>query len=66
MAPERVPIMKPSSGVRPMVVSITRPSLTAAMEEPLPKWQVMIRVPSPSGLPKSSQQRALTYRWEVP
>ena len=29
-APERVPIIKPSSGVRPMVVSMTRPSLTAA------------------------------------
>ena len=49
-----------------MVVSITLPSLMAAMEEPLPRWQVMIRVPSPSGLPSSSQQRALTNRWEVP
>ena len=49
-----------------MVVSTTLPSLMAAMEEPLPRWQVMIRVPFPSGLPSSSQQRALTKRWEVP
>ena len=40
--PLRVPIMKPSSGVRPIVVSMTLPSRMAAMEEPLPMWQVIM------------------------
>ena len=39
--PVRVPIIKPSSGVRPMLVSMTLPSLIAVIEEPLPIWQVM-------------------------
>lgn len=41
MEPERVPIMRPSSGVKPMVVSMDFPWLTAVMEPPLPKWHVM-------------------------
>ena len=40
--PVRVPIINPSRGVSPMLVSMTLPPSTAAMEEPLPKWQVMI------------------------
>ena len=44
--PQRVPMMMPSSGVRPMVVSKHLPSLTAEMEEPFPRWQVTILVPS--------------------
>ena len=35
--PERVPIIKPSSGVMPMDVSMTLPFLIAAIDEPLPK-----------------------------
>ena len=41
MSPERVPIIRPSSGVRPMVVSTDCPSRIAAMEAPLPRWQVI-------------------------
>ncbi len=44
--PLRVLIMNPSRGVRPMLVSITLPSLMAVMEEPLPRWQVMSLSPS--------------------
>ena len=40
--PQRVPMMIPSSGVRPRVVSRHLPSLTAEIEEPLPRWQMMI------------------------
>ena len=46
MSPQRVPIIRPSSGVRPMLVSMHLPSLTAEMEPPLPMWQVMILVPT--------------------
>ncbi len=38
--PERVPIMSPSSGVNPMVVSMLTPPRIAASEHPLPRWQV--------------------------
>ena len=41
MEPERVPIMIPSSGVKPIVVSMLLPPLTAASEQPLPRWQVI-------------------------
>ena len=63
--PERVPIIKPSNGVNPIVVSKTRPSCTAVMEEPLPKWQV-ISFNLSIGFPIISAQRWLTYLWEVP
>ena len=56
MSPLRVPIIKPSSGVSPMLVSTHLPSLTAVMEPPLPMWQVMIFFPSGS-TPKNSQTR---------
>ena len=51
--PERVPITKPSNGVKPMEVSTTLPFFTAAMDEPLPKWQVII-FSSSMGFPQSS------------
>ena len=41
-SPVRVPIMTPSSGVNPMVVSRDFPFLIAVSETPLPMWQVMI------------------------
>jgi hypothetical protein len=43
-----LPLRVPSAalpGERPMVVSMHLPSLTAASDEPLPKWQVMRREP---------------------
>ena len=43
--PERVAMTRPSSGVKPMVVSTERPSLTAASEAPAPRWQVTTRKP---------------------
>ena len=42
MSPHLVPIIKPSSGVRPIEVSTTFPPSTAAIEAPFPKWQVII------------------------
>ncbi len=42
-SPERVPITKPSSGVKPRLVSTERPRSTAVIEQPLPRWQVMSR-----------------------
>jgi len=43
MEPERVPIMIPSSGVNPMLVSTLFPFATAVTEAPLPRWQTMSR-----------------------
>ena len=45
--PQRVPIIRPSSGVKPMVVSTHFPSRTAAMEAPLPRWQMIRRAIPP-------------------
>lgn len=42
ISPLRVPIIRPSSKVSPMLVSMHLPSLMAVMEPPLPMWQVMI------------------------
>ena len=39
-APDRVPIIRPSRGVKPIVVSMLRPFRIAAIEQPLPKWQL--------------------------
>ena len=41
MLPQRVPIIRPSSGVSPIVVSMHLPSLIAAMLAPLPRCRVM-------------------------
>ena len=46
ISPQRVPMITPASGVKPIEVSITFPSLTAEIDEPLPRWQVTIFVPS--------------------
>ena len=37
MEPERLPIITPSMGVKPMVVSMLRPWRIAANDAPLPK-----------------------------
>ena len=42
--PERVAITRPSSGVKPIVVSTERPSSTAHRDAPAPRWQVTIRL----------------------
>ena len=41
-SPVRVPMITPALGVKPMEVSTDLPLLMAVMDEPLPKWQVMI------------------------
>ena len=42
MLPVLVPIISPSSGVRPIDVSMHLPYLTAVIEEPFPRWHVTI------------------------
>ena len=39
MSPERVPMGRPASGVKPMEVSTLLPPSMAVTEEPLPRWQ---------------------------
>ena len=42
MSPQRVPITRPSTGVKPIEVSMDLPFLMAQMEAPLPRWQLTI------------------------
>ena len=42
ISPERVPMISPSRGVRPMLVSTDLPFFTAERLAPLPRWQTMI------------------------
>ena len=42
-SPQRVPMISPSAGVKPMVVSTERPWSTAQRDEPLPRWQLTSR-----------------------
>ena len=56
-SPQRVAITSPSSGVKPIEVSIGRPSRRAAAEQPLPSWKETTRrgAPGPQageGLPQ--------------
>ena len=65
ISPHLVPIIKPSSGVRPIEVSTTFPPSTAAIEAPFPKWQVII-FKSAMSFPNISAALWDTYLWEVP
>ena len=58
-SPQRVPIGRPTSGVKPMDVSTHLPPSIAQMEEPLPMWHETI-FSSSMGLPMSSAQREET------
>ena len=40
-SPERVPIIRPSSGVRPIDVSTHLPPIEAEIEAPLPRWHTI-------------------------
>ena len=42
MFPERVPMIKPSKGVSPMLVSIGFPLIIAEILDPEPRWQVIV------------------------
>ena len=52
----RVPIIKPSSGVKPTVVSTHWPPRTAEAEQPWPRWQITRRNSS-TGRPSISAAR---------
>ena len=43
---DRVPMTRPSSGVKPIDVSMEFPALIAQADAPLPRWSVMILVAS--------------------
>ena len=65
ISPERVPITRPSNGVRPIEVSTHFPPSTAEMEEPLPMWHTTI-FKSSGFLPRISAALKETYLWDVP
>ena len=56
---------RPARGVKPMEVSTDLPPSTAAMEEPLPRWQEM-SLTSSGFLPSIAAARPATYLWLVP
>ena len=59
MSPERVPIVTPANGVKPIEVSTDFPPSTAVIDAPFPRWQVMI-FNSSIGLPNISAARSET------
>ena len=59
MSPERVPIVTPANGVKPIDVSTDCPPSTAVIDAPFPRWQVMI-FNSSIGLPNISAARSET------
>ena len=63
MSPLLVPIISPSSGVKPIDVSMHLPSLTAEMLDPLPRWHMMMRLCS---APRNFTASSLTNLWLVP
>ena len=63
--PLRVPIISPSSGVRPIVVSTLFPFFTAVAEQPFPRCAVTIPWSSAGSPVRRSASRA-TKRWLVP
>ena len=63
--PERVAITRPSSGVKPIVVSTERPPRTAASDAPAPRWHVTMRNSSCTR-PASSAARRDAYACERP
>ena len=65
ISPERVPIVTPANGVKPIDVSIDFPPSIAAIDAPLPIWQEIIRNSS-IGFSKISAARRDTYLWLVP
>jgi hypothetical protein len=64
-SPERVPITRPSRGVKPIDVSTDRPFRTAVAEHPLPRCKTTALTLS-TGEPASSAHRSITERHEVP
>ncbi len=44
--PQRVPIISPSIGVKPIVLVSATPARTALAEQPLPRWQITSRASS--------------------
>ena len=63
--PERVPIVTPASGVKPIDVSIDLPPSIAAIDAPLPMWHEIIRKSS-IGLSNISAALCDTNLWLVP
>ncbi len=63
--PERVAITRPSSGVKPIVVSIEQPPTIAHSEAPAPRWQLTI-LRSRGSASSSWGARRATHAWESP
>ena len=64
-SPGREPMMRPSNGVMPIVVSKLLPCLMAQMEAPLPRWQLMM-FSSFQSLPIILAAFSATNLWLVP
>ena len=61
--PARVAMTRPSSGLKPMVVSTERPSRTAVAEAPPPMWHTTRRV---GGAPSRAAARSVDHSTESP
>jgi hypothetical protein len=64
--PDLVAMTSPSSGVKPMVVSTHLPLLTAASDDPAPRWQVTTRCRSAFKSARIAPARRAAYACESP
>ena len=62
--PGRVPMGRPSSAVKPIVLSTLRPASSAHMEAPLPRWATITFLLARSGA--TSRRRSATYSYDSP
>ncbi len=65
MEPERVAITSPSSGLKPMLVSMDRPWRTAVAEAPPPRWHTTSR-PGPRAGASSAAARSAAHSTDRP
>jgi hypothetical protein len=56
IAPRRVPIIRPSTAVKPIVFATLRPSFTAHMLAPLPRWAKTTRALASTGASSRSRE----------
>ena len=62
--PERVPIINPSSGVKPIEVETDLPASTAVTEQPLPRWATTR--PRDGDDPRSAADRSTAHDTDSP
>ena len=59
--PGRVPMGRPSSAVKPIVLSTLRPACMAQSDAPLPRWAAITRPAAASGATSGKTEAMYSY-----